>query len=178
MRVIAKQRFKPEETMTSNGSPVFNQRRICDRPFFQRIRMAAAISFVVLLFWIYGSPAVFRREHVVVEHRNVDNMAIGGNEFWTAKDESHFLLDHEKSVASKASERYVDDNDLVTAYTADTAINKICSDFFVLWPGDCIKSQDMLDERMRTLSAQMTVMGNSTLHFFTTDKTGCNWEKY
>lgn len=52
---------------------------------------------------------------------------------------------------------------------------RVCHDFFGLWPSDCMEKNDELDERLRVISSQMVAM-NSTFTLFTTGSRKCNFE--
>lgn len=120
-----------------------------------------------LMYYVFGYLDIFSflSKEQSVNYRNTLNMAIDGNEFWIEKDKERGYqhVDSDKDV------KLLSDN--------STVHHSTCKDFFVIWPGDCIESHDYLDERIRTLSAQMIVM-NSTLNFFTTDVKGCIWDVY
>ena len=111
-------------------------------------------SFIACIFLFY---CLHVEKEADVNYRKVMNMAVEGDEFWVAS----------------ARDQGLSSNDT----TVHAAKKETCGDFFVVWPGDCVESHDYLDERMRTLSAQMIIM-KSTVHFFTTDLTRCDWDKY
>jgi len=46
----------------------------------------------------------------------------------------------------------------------------VCQGFFALWPSDCVDRFEELDEKMRTLSAQMVAMNSSLTLFVTAGK--------
>ena len=132
----------------------------------QMNRIGIAISIIVLISWMIIIPYVYPKEKQS-DYRNVSNMSVDSDEFWLARAQDQGL----------SAKGFANDTTLLSASFVDTTGHKTCGDFFVLWPGDCIESHNYLDERMRTLSAQMVVM-NATLNFFTTDTRGCSWDKY
>jgi hypothetical protein len=130
-----------------------------------RTRVILGFLLATICIWLYYSFFNSLNKEKTVNYRNVLNMAVNGDEFWLAGDQDQGFLTPPTDNGTNS-------------FSADIHKNQqTCRNFFVIWPGDCIKSYDYLDERMRTLSAQMTVM-NSTLTFFTTDTKGCSWEKY
>lgn len=143
---------------------VWNYRAKCLPAYAARIGIS--ISIIALISWLYIIPYIYPEEKDI-DYRNVLNMAVDGDEFWVARAQEQGLSAHLNH----------NDTELISSLTVDARGHKTCGDFFVLWPGDCIASHDYLDERMRTLSAQMVVM-NATLNFFTTNINGCTWDKY
>ena len=132
----------------------------------QTNRIGIVISIIIILSWTLIIPYVYPKEKKA-DYRNVLNMSVDSDEFWVARAHGQGL----------SASRFANDTTLLSANTVDAAGQKTCGEFFVLWPGDCIESHNYLDERMRTLSAQMVVM-NATLNFFTTDTRSCSWDKY
>lgn len=63
-------------------------------------------------------------------------------------------------------------------YTSVSALKAdewgVCQGFFALWPSDCVDRFEELDEKMRTLSAQMVAM-NSSLTLFVTAVKQCEF---
>lgn len=127
-----------------------------------RGKAVIALLTIFLLLWFFLKDFLAERDEII-NYRNVLNMGVDGNEFWSARDREQGLS---KSTGDK---------DLIME--RNHVEKRICKDFFVLWPGDCVESHQYLDERMRTLSAQMSVM-NATLSFFTTDSKECSWDRY
>jgi hypothetical protein len=127
-----------------------------------KTKAVIALITIFLLLWFFLKDFLAERDEIV-NYRNVLNMGVDGNEFWSARDREQGLS---KSTGDK---------DLVME--ENHVEKRVCKDFFVLWPGDCVESHQYLDERMRTLSAQMSVM-NATLSFFTTDSKECSWDRY
>jgi hypothetical protein len=134
----------------------------CLRAKPTRTKAVLALITTSILFWYFLDAFLAEREEIV-NYRNVLNMAVDGNEFWSAREREQGL-----SKSTRDKDLIIEDNHIE---------KRICKSFFVLWPGDCVESHEYLDERMRTLSAQMSVM-NATLNFFTTDLKECSWDKY
>ena len=132
-----------------------------------KFRFAAVICLLTSILLLHNFTDVFRQNEreTEVNFKNDLNMAIGGDEFWLARAKEQGL-----QVSAAVGDTGLN-------YPTSASFKKTCKDFFVVWPGDCVEKHSDLDARIRTLSAQMTVM-NSTLTFFTTDLKGCFWEQY
>lgn len=131
---------------------------------FTKIRAVIVVGFAILLLLFFSTNDFFSKKEAELSYRNVLNMAVDGDEFWVARAREHGF-----QTAISAN-----DSELIHHLQVG---EKTCNNFFVIWPGDCLKSHSYLDERIRTLSSQMVVM-NSSLTFFTTNLLGCTWEQY
>ena len=129
-----------------------------------KIRAVIVVGFAILLLLFFSTNDLFSKKEAELSYRNVLNMAVDGDEFWVARAREHGF-----QTAISAN-----DSELIHHLQVG---KKTCNNFFVIWPGDCLKSHSYLDERIRTLSSQMVVM-NSSLTFFTTNLLGCTWEQY
>ena len=143
---------------------MFNQIFNRSGSHFTKIRAVIVVGFAILLLLFFSTNDFFPKKEAELSYRNVLNMAVDGDEFWVARAKEHGF-----QTAISAN-----DSELIHHLQVD---KKTCNNFFVIWPGDCLKSHSYLDERIRTLSSQMVVM-NSSLTFFTTNLLGCTWEQY
>lgn len=129
-----------------------------------RIALVICLLASILLLYNLFDVFIYKEKESETNFTNDLNMAIDGNEFWLARAKDQGLR-----MSTELGDTGLK--------LPTTNLTKTCKDFFVVWPGDCLEKQSDLDDRMRTLSAQMTVM-NTTLTFFTTDLKGCFWEQY
>ena len=81
------------------------------------------------------------------------DMPLTGSKLWDDK-KTHHSYDAGNVEALKAQPPYA----------------KVCTNFFALWPSDCVHGFDELDEKMRVLSAQMSAMGANLTLFVTAPK--------
>lgn len=130
--------------------------------------LIAVAVVVILIFQLQPISSLSQKK--VKSHKPFSipgNLTLTGTELWNeiASDQGlQFPLTSKKSTTVLDSK-------------SDIENNACCRDFFTVWPGDCVKASSYLDERIRVLSLQMVAM-NSTMHFYTTDTTGCNFERY
>jgi hypothetical protein len=128
-----------------------------------RIALVVCLLASILLLYNLADVSIQTEKESETNFKNDLNMDIDGDEFWTARAKDQGL---------QTSTELGD-----TGLKYPTNLTKTCKNFFVVWPGDCLEKSSDLDDRMRTLSAQMMAM-NTTLTFFTTDLKGCVWEQY